>query len=408
MAEKEKKKRLLTEDLYRQDRSFFRRAIAYRLLHMFTPKPLTRLLPRGLRRPLLGVGSIVPAGVPTFPGMVVPPGMEIPYSWAPWFAFMIDEAYDLPDIFPPGWTPGDPMPDEIDINTSVIFPPGWTPGDPLPDGITVDPGTSFPPGWTPGDALPDGVNYDWSTIIPSDWTPENPPPGSMIPGYDPSITPTPDGPAPPANLDPNQPGPPHITPSGPTAKEYYIELEAENDAVIMGFSATSWDEVHNSIGADKDSTSKYMTQAVIAEQQYDWWRIWRAFFHFNLTWMPSNATIMDCTLRLFCCSSWTCSVVLQKSTHETWFPLESFNAFEGNLLAVTTPQYGVNEIPLNSAGIQVIHDAIGDFAKICIRENDHDLKDVPPPSSTTFRVGFCFKEATNEIERPLLKITYKA
>lgn len=157
--------RRIDADCFRARPAWAKQALAYRIVHLLTPKPLTKRLPKGLRRALLAPGVEVPPGVEMPAGIVVSPGAEIP----------------------PGWMPSDPVPAGITIPPGAVFPPGWTPGDQVPEGVTVDPGATFPPGWTPGDLLPSGAI----------------PPATYPPGVAPSET----GPTPPAYVTPWSPGP---------------------------------------------------------------------------------------------------------------------------------------------------------------------------------------------------------
>lgn len=99
-----------------------KQAFAYRLVHLLTPKRLTKKLPRGIRRALLAPGVMLPPGVELPAGIVVAPGAEIPT----------------------GWTAGDPL------------PPGAIPAPVAPPG--VDETGATPPQyvapWEPGPARP--------------------------------------------------------------------------------------------------------------------------------------------------------------------------------------------------------------------------------------------------------------
>lgn len=153
----------LDADCFRTRPAWAKQAFAYRLVHLLTPKALTKRLPKGLRRALLAPGVVMPPGVEMPPGVVVGPGGEIPA----------------------GWTPADPMPTGVTIPPGTVFPPGWSPGDPLPEGVTLDPGATFPPGWSPGDPLPPGAIA----------------PGTTPPGVEDT------GATPPAFVAPGEPGP---------------------------------------------------------------------------------------------------------------------------------------------------------------------------------------------------------
>lgn len=94
-----------------------KRAFAYRLVHLLTPKPLTKRLPKGLRLALIAPGVEIPPGVDLPGGIVISPGAEIPA----------------------GWTAGDPLPDGA--LPAPAAPPPEGPAPPL----YTDP-------WSPGPA----------------------------------------------------------------------------------------------------------------------------------------------------------------------------------------------------------------------------------------------------------------
>lgn len=70
-------------DCFRARPAWAKQAFAYRIVHLLTPKQLTKRLPRGLRRALLAPGVMLPPGVEMPPGVVVGPGGEIPAGWIP-------------------------------------------------------------------------------------------------------------------------------------------------------------------------------------------------------------------------------------------------------------------------------------------------------------------------------------
>ena len=155
---------VLHPDLYKRNPLWFKGAIAYRLLRIMTPKPLTRRLPGILRRPLLQLGFAFPPGWVL--GDILPPGLYLPVG--------VD--------FPPGWKPGDPLPDGAIIDTTMLFPDWWIPGDPVPDFVIVPLAAYFPPGWTTGDPLPDDLTLLTDVVFPDRWMPgDSPPPDIFIP-----------------------------------------------------------------------------------------------------------------------------------------------------------------------------------------------------------------------------------
>lgn len=188
------KKPILTPELYAEYPLWFKGAIAYRLLRIMTPKPLTRRLPRVLRKPLLRPGFSFPPGWvlgdPLPPGLILPEGV----------------------FFPPGWKPGDPLPDGYLIDTALYFSQGWITGDPLPPSLTLPMGETLPPDWTPGDSLPDGSEIDTSTYFPQGWQPGDSDPDGYVPPP-PSFSDIPGitSPVPPTYISPSEPAGP-ITP----------------------------------------------------------------------------------------------------------------------------------------------------------------------------------------------------
>jgi len=403
-----KKYRLLTPQLYKEDPRFFVQAIAYRLIHMFTPKPLTKLLPKGLRRPLLGVGSIVPAGMPTFPGLIVPPGMEIPANWGFWFLFTIGEAYDLTALFPPGWTVGDPWPEEIGFNTSVIFPPGWTPGDQLPDGITMDPGASFPSWWYPGDPLPDGVHYDYMVIMPPGWTPENPPPPPFIPGYDPSIPPTPNGPAPPDPFGPFPPGPPHAPPSTAPGYPKTKAFIANHSSWIWEVSAT-WAACHDATEGDQcqnDLTERY--DAVRTRRNDPEFNINRTFISFDLSSIPADCTLTAATLTISCYgpSADMRNITLRLGTQTIPGDKVDFDAIGTTMAPNKWATAGEIEYTIYSTRYYLLEAVFGGIMKFCLREQNNDDANVQPSNGTDRYAGIRLSGNANAALRPKLTLTY--
>ena len=125
----------LDAECFRKHPAWARRALAYRLLHLLTPKQLTRRLPRGLRLALVAAGVDVPAGLALPDGTVVAPGT----------------------VLPSAWSVGDPVPPGVIITTGTVFPAGWTVGDPVPEGVTLEPGATFPADWKSPDTLPLGM-----------------------------------------------------------------------------------------------------------------------------------------------------------------------------------------------------------------------------------------------------------
>lgn len=185
----------LDADCFRVYPQWAKQAFAYRLLHLLTPKQLTKRLPKGLRRALLAPGVVVPPGVEVPGGFILGPGAELPSDWVPW---------GLPEegVIPP---PG------------ALFPPDWTPADPLPPGVILPPGIPLPPDWTPEDPLPPGT--------------------TLLPALPPGVEET--GPTPPLYIAPGEPGPVHTpVPTPPAGCKSYL------DNTRWTATKGSWDNVN--------------------------------------------------------------------------------------------------------------------------------------------------------------------
>ena len=90
----------------------------------------------------------------------------------------------IEELFPEGWTPGDPLPEGVTLEGPGEFPKMWYSGDPAPENLTLEEGTLFPPGWTAGDIIPEGVHVPKDVWFPDDWKTTDPlPKGITVDEY---------------------------------------------------------------------------------------------------------------------------------------------------------------------------------------------------------------------------------
>ena len=222
MGRKRKKKKVLDEEKWRRDPTWYRRCFALRLFYLLVGPAKLKRLPRVLRRL----------------GAEIPPGWTPADPWPP-------GDYMPPEImFPPDWTPDDPMPPGVVIPPDVVFPPHWTPDDPMPPGVVIHPDVVFPPGWTPDDPMPPGVTIPPGVAFPPGWTFAAPWPGGLIawPGY--GDDKPPDSPIPPIFIPPWEPGPPHPpVPPPPSGWKVYFDdtrWERENEDCDIVWTDGKW------------------------------------------------------------------------------------------------------------------------------------------------------------------------
>lgn len=110
------------------------------------------------------------SGDPLPEGVTLDPGGEFPKEWYSGDAAPENLKLKEDTLFPPGWTAGDMLPEGVNVEDDAWFPPGWTDTDPLPEGITLDPDTYFPENWTAGDKLPEGASFPKGEYFEKGWT----------------------------------------------------------------------------------------------------------------------------------------------------------------------------------------------------------------------------------------------
>jgi len=309
----------ITEECFKAYPQWAKRAFALKLMHTLCPGQITRRLPKGLR-----------------PGMIG---------------------------FPPGWTPGIPLPSYLGLPGMIGFPPGWTPGDPLSPYTGQD--------LTPG------------VIIPS---------GGAIP---------------PIFLTPFEPGPPHrVSPTAPGVTVVGT-FTAQGDK-REGRSGSVWTTIHGAATGNILFLGETETDTAIrARWQGIDMDIYRSFFDFDLSGIPAGATLKVCKLTLQSYGAFTCDASIQEGT-QTGDPFGGdYSAFTGSLFGMKTWIIGSNVFTLNVPGQIYIQSKFGATAKLCMREYDHDYLNVSPADGEDFKAGLYWSGAAVAANRPKLTITYK-
>jgi len=124
----------LTDKCFRDYPKWARQALAYKLLHLFLPKQLSRLLPR----------------------LSPPPGLSWPFNWTPWLAYIFNPEDPEWASFPapPAPEPG-PSPEPEPSPTAPGVPPGFpepqppTPADTYPPLYPTPTSSPVPPLYVP-------------------------------------------------------------------------------------------------------------------------------------------------------------------------------------------------------------------------------------------------------------------
>ena len=385
-----------------------RQAFAYKMLHILLPKQLTRRLPKGLNRALIGPGAIVPPGVMLPPGAIVPPGFTFPESWVPWQGFDFTTLEDPSTIFPPGWTPEDPLPPGVTITPGVVFPPGWTPADPLPAGVIVSPGAVFPVGWTPADPLPAGVIISPAAVLPAGWTPVDPPPPAFIPGYSPFPTPPESGAAPPIFIPPFEPGPVHPPAPGPSLKEYTIEIECTGyewlRSVSPGWATArdTLDVVTTNVGGGANDYFGFVNF------NFGDYQVSRYIWRFPLTLLPVGAVMVSGKIAFFVSSGIGDTLCIQRAPTAAFDEAADFLRMEGVADSYATVADGYNDFNLSALSLAYCLSSAGGVGYFMTREYGHDYLNSAPADGEQFDPRGATNINVTPEYRPKMTLTYKA
>jgi len=262
----------------------------------------------------------------------------------------------------------------------IYLPPGFV----LPPGYTFPPGYAFPPGWKYGDPFP------WGTW-PPDFNWDDPPPGSLCP--------TP-------HLGFFGPLPNKAHGPVPLVHGTYVVYADSSDGHVY-FRSGSWPSCHGaSSGTYIDTTSSRVSYAVCSHLRYDGdFAISRSFFRFDLSALPKQ-TPSVVKLHILPYYYYGSSVSVQQSTHNIPLSLSDYSAFTGSKFSSLVWDNDFKVFDFNSAGINYIKSVLGSYAKLCLREYDHDYPDIAIPSQETNNNGCCFSEINDLPEQPYLTVVF--
>jgi len=102
-----------------------------------------------------------------------------------------------------------------------------------------------------------------------------------------------------------------------------------------------------------------------------------------------------------------CGVSVQEGTQEDTITTADFDQFAGDYFAEIDWAAGVNLFTFDPVGIAFIQSKIGAIAKVCLREYDHDYKDVQPGVNELFQSG-CYGPTWGvDADEPQFIITYE-
>lgn len=136
----------------------------------------------------------------------------------------------------------------------------------------------------------------------------------------------------------------------------------------------------------------------------------RVFLYFDLSTLtiPDLAEVTGVRLKLYGYAYTTAEYAsVQEGTQGDVLDSGDFNAYTGNMFAKNVFAWhgtGQNAFTFDQAGIDYIAGKIGETAKLCVREHDHEYLDAEP--NDLFRSGIYFAEASGTDLKPELEIEY--
>lgn len=142
----------LSKSCYAAFPKWVKKALAYKFLQVILPNEVKVFIKTDLNEPMVGDGASIPGGVRLPLGSIIPPNLNVPDYWIPWFYMIFKTEQDPRTLFPIDWLPGDQIPREIELVPKYNIPTGWSPVDP--------PHPVFLPGYNPFKRPP-----EWKDIL---------------------------------------------------------------------------------------------------------------------------------------------------------------------------------------------------------------------------------------------------
>ena len=356
-----------------------RSVIAYKLLMMMIPWPLSKRLWAILIR----AGILPPPATPSGPGPTVTTN-------------------------PDGTTTVTTTNQDGTTTTTTIAPDGTiTSTNKAPDGTTTIE-TTTPDGTTKTTITnPDGTSTTKVTPPPA------PPPAPQ------PTPPAPRTPAPapgPIYVKPWGPGPPHPPLMFGGKKAVIIDIYDDSRDGYVYKSANTWQDAHDAAFGDAKNTTGCCPEDAISTflgAEGNYW-IYRTFLFINMSSVPTDADIIAAKLKFYGYEATGHYICIQQAYIADELLRNAFGRCYGPLLAPPIQYHDYywgpeprNVFEFNADGLAYLTSVLGGTAKLAIREYDHDYLNTPPPAGTNdYRSGFYFAETGGNFV-PYLEITYK-
>ncbi len=342
---------------------YAKQALAYRLIHMFLPRQISKRLPAGLRHAFIGPGVQIAGAESLPPGLIVPPGTEWDTAWNPWLNFVAATS------------------DQWDAWIMA----GWTPGDPLPAGFTLPAGVTMPAG-------------GFSSIAAMTTWLQNYLANLQKGGQDTQ---------PPLYVQPWEGGPVSTAPRTPGVTLETQTFACFGTAKLLNNGAV-WQTVRDAANASSWGTLAAQTEKFIqAYNNGTTYFIQRAAFAFNTGALPVGKTAKSAFITINVSSGDGTTCRMQATSAFTYVNAADYSKFTGAAFRDAPLTAGENTFTFNAAALALLDSIWGGNLYIMAREYGHDIANVEPPSGEDNVASIYTKFAADTTKRPLLSVTYE-
>lgn len=207
------------------------------------------------------------------------------------------------------------------------------------------------------------------------------------------------------HVEPFGPGPPRPPPQPSPDPSVYPLYSGTGDGYLRRIIQNTWPLARdNPVADDGSDTSQYRDNGICAYIHIGNYYVYRSWFDFDLSSIPSWKTISSAVLTLTGWAARDADVIIQKGTQTLPLDVNDFQAFAGPYFSNIFMTDTQCDFIFNAAGIAYLQSVLGATAYLCAREYNCDYLNVAPINYDNI-MGVYFRESTTQENRPLLTIT---